>query len=167
MLFKQFQTKNWKSRKVISFFVAFYCCCGMAVVLFKQKIFLCCIKRQKQRYFRKLTKWWPWLINSQPFELERIFRIKRNCRPFFLFSTIQSFMAGFFYVLILPKEPQAFTANWWLQNKNKRYYKSFNIVNWIIYKKWLFTFFSVVICFLYATLIAWNIVGMMYISDKS
>ena len=32
-------------------------------------------------------------------------------RPFFLFSTIQSFMTGFFCVLILPKEPQAFTAN--------------------------------------------------------
>ena len=32
-------------------------------------------------------------------------------RPFFLFSIIQSFMAGFFYILILPKEPQAFTAN--------------------------------------------------------
>ena len=29
----------------------------------------------------------------------------------FLFSTIQSFMAGFFCILILPKEPQAFTAN--------------------------------------------------------
>ena len=37
----------------------------------------------------------------------------------------------------------------WLQNKNKRYYKSFNIVNWIIYKKWLFSFFSVVIFFLH------------------
>ena len=32
-------------------------------------------------------------------------------RPFFLFSAIQSFVAGFFYILILPKEPQAFTAN--------------------------------------------------------
>ena len=29
----------------------------------------------------------------------------------FLFSVIQSFMTGFFYILILPTEPQAFTAN--------------------------------------------------------
>ena len=32
-------------------------------------------------------------------------------------------------------------SDWWLQNKNKRYNKSFNIVGWIICKKWLFSFF--------------------------
>ena len=29
----------------------------------------------------------------------------------FLFSMIQSFMAGFFCIALLPEEPQAFTAN--------------------------------------------------------
>ena len=66
--------------------------------------------KQKQRYFRYLTKRWAFFTNLQPFELGRIFRISLP-RPFFLFSMIQSFMAGFFWVLILPKEPQAFIAN--------------------------------------------------------
>ena len=38
-------------------------------------------------------------------------KLRENGRPFFLFSIIQSFMAGFFYVALLPEEPQAFTAN--------------------------------------------------------
>ena len=67
-----------KSRKSLSFFEAFCSCFGMAVVLFELKIFLCCIKRQKQRCFRSLTKLWAFFTNSQPFELERKFRIKRK-----------------------------------------------------------------------------------------
>ena len=34
--------------------------------------------------------------------------LSENGRPFFLFSIIQSFMAGFFYVLILFNKPQLF-----------------------------------------------------------
>ena len=78
MLFKQFQTKNWKSRKLLSFFGAFCSCFGEKVLSVELKIFLCCIKTQKQRYFRELTKRWAFFNNLQPFELGRIFRIKRN-----------------------------------------------------------------------------------------
>ena len=42
------------------------------------KIFLCCIKRQKQRYFRSLAKRKAFLTNLQPFELGRIFRISET-----------------------------------------------------------------------------------------
>ena len=35
-------------------------------------------KSWKQRYFREITKRWPFSINSQPFELERIFRISET-----------------------------------------------------------------------------------------
>ena len=83
MLFKQFQTKNWKSRKLLSFFGAFCSCLGEKVLSVELKIFLCCIKTQKQRYFRKLTKRKAFFTNLQPFELERIFRIKRNWSSIF------------------------------------------------------------------------------------
>ena len=45
-----------KSRFFASFSGAFCSCFGMVVVLFELKIFLCCIKKQKQRYFREITK---------------------------------------------------------------------------------------------------------------
>ena len=73
-----------KGRKLTSFCGAICCCFGEKVLLIEQKIFLCYIKSQKQRCFRSLTKRWPWLINSQPFELERKFRIKRKRSTIFL-----------------------------------------------------------------------------------
>ena len=66
------------------FFGAFYSCFGEKVLLIEQKIFLRCIKRQKQRYFRSLTKRWPWLINLQPFwAWETFFEQLKQPRPFF------------------------------------------------------------------------------------
>ena len=99
-----------KSRKFTSFFGAFCICFGEKVLSVEQKNFLCCIKKQKQRYFRELTKRWPFFINLQPFEPGRKFQIKRKWSTIFLFSTIQSFMTGFFYILLLPNDWQALIA---------------------------------------------------------
>ena len=51
------------------------------------------------------------LLTRNHLSLREFSGLSENARPFFLFSAIQSFMAGFFCVLTLPKEPQAFTAN--------------------------------------------------------
>ena len=50
------------------------------------------------------------LLTRNRLSLREFSGLSENARPFFLFSAIQSFMAGFFCILILPKEPQAFTA---------------------------------------------------------
>ena len=55
ILLEQLQTKNSKVASCY-LFVAFSSCFGEKIFLIVQEIFLCCIKRQKQRYFRYLTK---------------------------------------------------------------------------------------------------------------
>ena len=50
----KFKFKNPLKKSLFHiFFRAFGNCFGIAVVLFVLKIFLCCVKKQKQRYFRK------------------------------------------------------------------------------------------------------------------
>ena len=54
-----------------------------------------------------------WLSLARALRSGRRGRRFKSSHPdhFFLFSTIQSFMAGFFCILILPKVSPAFTAN--------------------------------------------------------
>ena len=101
---------------MLSFFGAYCVCFGEKVLSLEQKIFLCFQKRWKQRCFRRLTKRWAFSINSQPFELERIFQIKQNwstiffvlCNPvlygwIFLYLDFTQRMTGI-YSAIFPKQ---------------------------------------------------------------
>ena len=84
-----------KSRKLLSFFKGFCVCFGEKVLSIELKSILCCIKRQKQRYFHSLTKRWPWLINLQPFERGRIFRIKQKWSTIFFAKKWSTKPSGF------------------------------------------------------------------------
>ena len=97
-------------------------------------------KRRDNYWDFRQGKRWPFYINLQPFELKRIFRIKRNC-PTIFFVLYNPVLYGWIFLCLDFAQRTTGIYSKLMVAKNKRYYKSFNIVNWIIYKKWLFSFF--------------------------
>ena len=140
-----------KSRKFTSFFGGFCSCFGEKVLLIELKIFFCCVKRKKQRYFRKLTKRWPFYINPQPFELERIFRIKRkwSTRTNSLLAKVLTVASSFFvpFVPVLQGFTEVFSPN--RESLKLTWQRVFWIKSLLFlcfYRTWVLTIFKSIKC---------------------
>ena len=74
----------YKSRRLPSFFGAFYSFPGEKVLSLEQKNFLCFKKRWKKRYFRKFMKTWPFSLTCNRLSLREFSELAQQGQPFFL-----------------------------------------------------------------------------------